>query len=327
MAVMTARALIIFTSTQSVCKAYIISTCNMSCLDAIIYRNASIAVISAATVSVILDLLLSVFGTLANGLIIIAYYRNSRLRTVQNTIFILLAITDISVTAFVQPTSVATTLRGIQGEPDCLLSNIDGILTTMFVFLSLVTAAILSLQSYITLAYPYRYHNISTKPRLTTIVVISWLLVIVLQMAIVLYQALKAYIIILIISSTIIIVVFTWCWTYKLVSRHRKAIATLQTPSTSDISSRKKMLRSTVTTLAVILSLLRCYVFGLCFILFNVLIEAWSISLETHHIMSLATTTLIFLNSSLNPCLLLWRSRDFRETVRNIFHPRLAHQQ
>jgi hypothetical protein len=41
------------------------------------------------------NIVMPLFGTLVNGLVVMAYYRNPRLRTIQNTIFLLLAITDI----------------------------------------------------------------------------------------------------------------------------------------------------------------------------------------------------------------------------------------
>ena len=47
-----------------------------------------------------------------------------------------------------------------------------------------------------------------------------------------------------IILATISTVIFTWCWTYKLVARHRKAIQTTQTPSTSQNIARKRSVRS-----------------------------------------------------------------------------------
>ena len=54
----------------------------------------------------IINIFISLFGTLANGLVIMAYHRNRHLRSIQNTIFCLLAITDFSVTAFVVPVRV-----------------------------------------------------------------------------------------------------------------------------------------------------------------------------------------------------------------------------
>jgi hypothetical protein len=48
------------------------------------------------------------------------------------------------------------------------------------------------------------------------------------------------------------LLVFTWIWAYTVgVTRHRKAIQTTQILSTREIVLRKKILRSTVTALAV----------------------------------------------------------------------------
>ena len=49
------------------------------------------------------NIIIALFGTVFNSLVIMAYYFNPRLRTIQNTIFLLLAITDINVTAFLEP--------------------------------------------------------------------------------------------------------------------------------------------------------------------------------------------------------------------------------
>ena len=46
---------------------------------------------------VVVNIVTSVLGTLANGIVMTAYYRNRRLKTIQNTIFLLLAATDISI--------------------------------------------------------------------------------------------------------------------------------------------------------------------------------------------------------------------------------------
>ena len=62
------------------------------------------------------NIVTSLLGTLANGLVIMAYYRNPGLRTIQNTIFFLLAITDIGVTAFVQPIFAVAILSSLLGN-------------------------------------------------------------------------------------------------------------------------------------------------------------------------------------------------------------------
>ena len=256
---------------------------------------------SAITFVVILNILSSFSGTLANGLVITAYYRNPRLRTIQNTIFLLLAITDISVTAFVQPTYVAAVLHEVLGKQHCLLRDIASLSTMIFVYLSLATMVILSVQSYLTLAY--HCQNIVSMQRLKITVICSSVCIVAATFVVKFNSPLQIYLTVLIISSTISIVVFTWIWTCRLVARHRKAIEATQTPSARENVSKKKILRSTVTALAVILSLLCCYLFGLCFVFFKLLLNAWKIDGDTNSILAAAVATLMYLNSLLNPCL------------------------
>lgn len=290
----------------------------LRCTAAEIYFATTLEIIAAKTVFAVLHIVLSFFGTLANGLVIMAYYRNLGLRTIQNTIFFVLAITDIGVTAFLQPTYVAAELSSLLGKRYCLLWDIVSLSSMALIFLSLVTIVILSLQSYITLAYPYRFQSIITIRRLKIMVIGSWVFTLASTITTIFYPPLNLYLSICFISSTIITVVFTWIWTYKLVARHRKAIQTTQTPSVCELVSRKRILRSTVTALAVVLSLLGCYCFGLCFIFFKMLLNTWKINHNTNLLLSSVTTILMYLNSVLNPCLVFLRNSSFREEIKKI---------
>ena len=245
-------------------------------LDA--YIPTGMKAIALQTAVAIINIIIALFGTLANSLVIMAYYRNPRLRTIQNTIFFVLAITDISVTAFVEPTFVAVILSGFSGDLSCFLYDTNIVLSSLFLNLSLVTIVILSLQSYITLAYPYHWQSIITKSRFNMAIVFSWLLSSTTTFSI----FVQHYVWPCMVFLEIIIVIFTWCWTYKLVARHRKAIETTQTPSSSQNISRKKILRSTVTAFVVILSLFACYFLSLCGFFFQTYINPSKLGDDTY---------------------------------------------
>ena len=266
-----------------------------------------IAVREAALICAIaiINIVIALLGTLANGLVIMAYCRSRRLRTVQNTVYFLLAITDISVTAFVQPMYVAANLTNPLASPSCLFSDARAALSKLFLQLSLVTIAILSLQSYLTLAYPYRWQTIITKARFIVTIGVSWLLVLFITFSGFLHPTVFLYGPPCILLFAVVTVVVTWCWTCKLVARHRKAIQTAQTPSTSENISRKKILRSTVTALLVISSLPACYLLTLCFFFMRISLNALEIG-STYPVLWSVTVSLMYLNSLLNPCLLLW---------------------
>ena len=251
--------------------------------------------------------------------VIMAYCRSRRLRTIQNTIFLLLAVADFGITAFVEPTYVVTMLRGLLGIPSCPLWDVEIVLSVLFVQLSLVIIVLLSWHSYITLAYPYHYQIIITKSRLIVTIVISFLLVSFITFGAFLHENILIYGPSAIILATISTVIFTWCWTYKLVARHRKAIQTTQTPSTSQNIARKRSVRSTITAFVIIASLLISYFPSLFLIFSKILLN------PSHHIQGKfrniwpIAMTFMYLNSLLNPCLVFWRNTSFRETVENIF--------
>jgi hypothetical protein len=265
------------------------------------------------------NITLGVFGTLANSLVILAYYRNPRLRTIQNKIFLFLAITDISVTAFIQPMYAVATVGGLLGNHYCILWILDSALSLLFVELSLVTIAILSLQSYITLAYPLRWQSIVTKSRLNAVILVSWFLVSLKSLT----MFLQYYDIIMygtppILCLAVIVVVSTWCWTHRLVSRHRKHIHTNQTPSCGQNVEQKKILKSTATAFAIIFSLLACYSLHLCLFLFGKFLPS-RIGHDAFGVLMALSATLTYLNSLSNPCVLFWRNTCFRDTVKNVF--------
>ena len=263
------------------------------------------------------NILTSFCGTLANGLVITACYRNPCLRSIQNTIFFLLAITDISVTSFVQPTYAAAVLREVLGSEHCFLWDIVALLTINGLYLFIARnhghSQFTKLCNFgLSLSLPkYRYHEaLETYSDLLLDFYLS----------VKFNSTLEIYLTVCIISLTITIVILTWTWTYRLVARHRKAIQRTQTPLTREIVSKKKILRSTVTALAVTLSLLCCYLFGLCFIFLKIISNAWRVNRDTDALLSTAIATLLYLNSLLNPCLVFWRNSSFREEIKNLLN-------
>ena len=290
------------------------------CIDGEIpFASSNRQEVVAILILVTINIVLSLAGTVANGLVIMAYYRNPRLRTIQNMLFFVLATTDICVTLVVQPTFVVAMLSGLLRRRDCLVWNIATILSWFFLGISLATIVILTLQSYITLAYPYRFQNIITKNRIKKALAAFWAFISVsnLKSTIFHYVSFADYMCLIVVLSTLICVISTWIWTYKLLSKHRKIIRATQTPVTQYFGTQKKVLRSTVTAFLVTLSLFGCYCLALLLTIRS-LSGAWKIDRNVHVILDLVSWTLSYLNSLLNPCLVFWRSSNFRETAKNI---------
>jgi hypothetical protein len=291
----------------------------ISCAATQKHFASSTEAIAAKIVIIILNIFISCFGLLANTLVIIGYVTSRRLQTMQNTMILILAISDVGVTAFVQPMNVTANIRGLLGKRDCILWDVVFVSALLFQGLSLITILILSLQSYITLAYPYRYQTIITKTRVIGAFFFSCLLVCISVFLVFVHKPFTDIIFLVILCSTVVTVVFTWSWTYKLVSRHQRVIGSTQTPATRQNVSRKKVLRSTITVFAVISSLLACYSFILCFFFFHPLLNPSKLGQNTYSILFSIAVTLIYLNSLLNPSLVFWRCGVFRQAAKNIF--------
>ena len=90
------------------------------CNVARMYVPSGLKAISIEAAVAMINIFISLFGTQANGLVIMVYYRNPRLRNVQNTIFLLLAITDFNVTAFVEPIYVVAILDSFLENRGCV---------------------------------------------------------------------------------------------------------------------------------------------------------------------------------------------------------------
>ena len=289
----------------------------MICVVTPVHIPAGLKAISLKAAMAIINAAIALFGTLANGLVIMAYYRNPRLRTIQNTIFLLLAVTDIAVSAFVEPMYVAAIFNTLLGKRNCLLWDVTSALAMLFWQLSLVASAILSLQSYITLAYPYHYQTIITKSRLIITIVFTSLFVLSLVLGYFWRRNISMYGSAGIAFLAITTIILTWCWTYKLVARHRRAIEMTQTPSTNENISRKKILRSTITAFVIVSSLMACYSVASFLFFSDKFLNFAKLTRETFAFLMPIAVTLLHLNSLLNPCLVFWRSSSFRETAQN----------
>ena len=267
----------------------------------------------------IVNIAISIFGTVANGFVILAYACNPRLRTIQCKIYLLLAITDITVTAFVAPMYVTASLMDLKGNTYCILWAINGISSSFFLELSQAIIVLLRVESYITLAYPYHWRSIISAFRFNSAIVISFLVVSALTVGFYVYDFIFNYIQPCILILEIVVVTVIWCWTYKMIGRHQREIQSRQSSSRSEQISRRKILRSTLTTIAVISSFFVCHFSILSIFIFAKFLNRSTLGINGYALLWSLSITFVYFNSLLNPCLVFWRNSSFRKTVENIF--------
>ena len=273
--------------------------------------------ITLATISVIL----AVLGTIANFLVVLSYFKNSRLRTVSNVPLVSLAFGDLMVTAVVLPLHTARLLKEIYGTHNCVLWTFYRLLSYFPAGVSLLTVTFISVERFITLAYPYRYQTILTRIRMKIVVGIIWCLTFLMILANLwlipnkVFLALSAAVV----GICIVTLLSIWIWVFKLLRNHKRRIATHNRPSQiatkpQQQNSQQEIHKNTHTSGAIVLGLILCYlplVFSLMYYFteptdftFMFLVTPWSEMIMLGH-------------SFLNPLYIFWRKSEFRQTARS----------
>ena len=193
------------------------------------------------------------------------------------------------------------------------------VISCLCLSLSLVTVTILSLHSFVTLAFPYHYQLLV--PYLKALIALSWASVVIVVSLLVCFASQRVFTTTGagLIVFTILTVTVTWLWTYKLIRRRRRRIATSQTPTnfTGNLVARWRVLRSTTTACMVVGGLITCYVLGFARLIYeaNMSGENWEI---LEYVLRPMSTTFMYGNSLLNPSLVLWRNTEFRKATKKI---------
>lgn len=266
---------------------------------------------------IVVNSLFALVGTVANTLIITAYGKNKKLRVWPSLLFAVLAVTDLTVTGLEQPLYIVFKIKEIYATDRCLLLTLIGTLTNICCGLSLVTTFVISVQSFLTLAYPYQ--NMVSPARVSFVLVNAWLALILFPLfAVFNFIGHKTILIVdtVLVFSLVVIIILIWSWIHRLTSRHRNAITAVQTPSNwlPEAMGRKRF-RSTITCHLIAGSVLVCYLPDV------VLLICQSRGLSSFALLKLVTpwtSTVLYSNSVLNPLLLFWRKRDLRQTVRRL---------
>jgi hypothetical protein len=261
-------------------------------------------------------IILAVAGVMLNLLLIIAYAKNSRLRTMPAMMLVTLACSDFLISILVKPLYAARLIMEIFGSHYCPLWISSRLITYFSCGLSLLTIAIMTIERFVTLAYPYRHLHILTPFRLKTIVIITWLTTFLLVIS---HLRLVPHAILLFVGATLnllslTIVISIWIWIHRLLHKHKNTIWARQTPSHASRCNTKIVFRNTKTSYLVVSFLLLCYFPSL--LLLGYFATSESVSFTMTFIVDPWAEAVMFANAVLNPFLVLYRNKDFRECVK-----------
>ena len=267
------------------------------------------------TVCVAVNVLLSFTALFGNCAILITLWKTPSLHSPVNILLASLAVSDLTVGLVVQPLFMAATLK-----QDSTIQAIYLALSAFLCSVSFYTTTAIGVDRFLALQLHLRYDAVVTPFRLIGMVIFLWVFS-GLYSSGMLWIPNLFYTALALITLALLAVNFgVYLKIYFIVRRHQFQIAHQQQQQQQQHQGHQgntfwRLKKSAVNTFLVYIVLLVCYT-PLCLVIAFKFQGAHSTSASDAQII---TTTILYLNSSLNPLLYCWRIREIRTAMKNHF--------
>ena len=264
----------------------------------------------------IVNLLVTPSAIFLNVLVILAVKATPQLRNKYNVLLACLAGTDVMTGALGQPLFIIELIYRLTGSPAsefCIISHTARSLSRAFALISLQHLALISIERYISIKFPFKYDNIVTKRRLIVNVVFVWLLVF---LTILFFRYKIFFLGYFLLGLAIVMASFILIFC-RIASYHeaRKQLRNITTQSAkAKLLNQKKALRTTSCVIGLVL------LFCLPMILFRLVFVLLISSPETFLAIESFTLTILLCNSVVNPVIYCARSRQYRRAFKKLLH-------
>lgn len=264
---------------------------------------------------IVVNLLTSLTATIGNTLVLLAVSRTPTLRTPSNALLCCLAFADLLVGAIVQPTYALQMIFEIRRNSHafCIAKiTTTGSLAWICAGVSFLVISAISVERLLAIKLHLRYKELVTIPRVLTVVLCFWILCTALIVARFLgapYNGLVLVILVMDVTS-IAIAIFAYSNIYLQVRTLQNKTRDQQhlAPPGINIHSFK---RSAITMLYIIVLFLACYIPFITTLVVRML-EGGSLWLN---IIYNFTASIVYINSSLNPFVYCFRSKEIRMAI------------
>ena len=240
------------------------------------------------------------------------------------TLLLSLAATDVGVGLLVQPLYISTLVSRLkQKRIDCIYDKGLSVVINFFCMSSFFNVVTISVDRFLAVHIHLRYQERVTHKRVIAAVISTWLLSAIISSNVfwdplfIISQVIG----LVIITVCLILVVIVYWRIYIILKRHKNQIEGLQIQEVQqgvqngDLSNFLKLRKSALGTFYVCIVFLICYLpsYILSFLFLARLLSSISYYKAWPH-----TTTLFFLNSSLNPVIYCWKMGPIRRTLVDI---------
>ena len=272
------------------------------------------------TVNCVLNVPLMLVSIIGNSLILLAVLKTPWLRrSTSLNLLCSLAVSDLLVGLLVQPLYIADELQTLVNAEDLLLHHLSGMLGFFLCGVSLNTMTVASLDRMLALLYHMRYANLVSESRIKYIIAFVWLGTLILTSALYFWNKFVFHLIsAFCISICLVVCTISYIRIYFIARRHQAQIRIVHQAvrENSDIKFRKhitRTIKSAVNTFIFYIFLILCYVPQVV-----LLIVFGMMSVKYWRAEWTFASTVIHMNSSVNPILYCWRLRELRKAVINV---------
>ena len=278
-------------------------------------------------VNSVVNAFLIISAIILNSITIQALRKTSSLPKTLKILLLNLAVSDLGVGLLVQPFYFGLLVKWLQGN-DSTDSTCNAFLSLLYLFSTASFTGVMALSGdrFLALHLHLRYQDLVTHKRVVALLILLWMFSAFLS---VLYLWVSTYIFYFLIAVIgVVCLTFSAMFYFKIyfaVRRHRsqiQALQALQVAQNCQTANAARLRKSAIGVFYVYLVFLLCYLPKFCSSVVFVVISG-SASAGGVNVFVSFSTTLVFLNSSLNPFIYCWKLRHVRiavlDIVRNIF--------
>ena len=263
------------------------------------------------------NIVLSIMASLGNILILIALRKATSIHPPTKLLFQCLAITDLGVGLISQPL-MATLMLLVDNILNIMFSHLLSSLSITFCGVSVFASTALSVDRLLALFLGLRYRHVVTLKRIRAVLACGCL-ALLLMMSVWYFHAKTARITMPIFwTLCLIISLFSYTKIVLRLRQHQSSIRDNVQQGQANTGSRmplnlERYKRTVVSIGLVQLALVICY---FPFLIFRIVTHVKDIHYGLYSLWYFHTSTLVFLNSSLNPFLYCWRIKEIRQAVK-----------
>ena len=267
------------------------------------------------------NILLAITSIIGNLLVLHAVWKTPTLHVPSVVLLCGLALSDLTVGAVMQPFFIANDLITLFSQDQSLKTlflRIYNLLAFYVCGISLLTITAVCVDRLFAIQKPLRYPSFVTIPRVRWILVSVWITCAILVNAQFWNDTVVLVLVAVVICVCLFISAFSHVKIYKIVRDHKRRIQIqLEAVETNTVDVHNNMTESKTSALnafIVFLVLIACY----CpFLIVFVVTSVFPINVMLSRSLS---STVVFINSALNPFLYCWRISKIREVVKQTCH-------